>query len=129
MTKEWGYNQPLESKPVKPSDEERIRIAEMITTKPIKTVQEVDYAAAFAQEKQGKQPEVVPVRNIPKQEDKVTRGNITNDYKQHLADVVTQNHRDIALAKQKIEELHQLIDDRHQQNKKLQAISDAIDDL
>ncbi|HEM4690510.1 TPA: chemotaxis protein, partial [Streptococcus suis] len=55
--------------------------------------------------------------------------NITNDYKQHLADVMAQNNEDILQSQKKIEELHQLIDDKNKQNKKLQAISAAIDDL
>ncbi|HEM4958231.1 TPA: chemotaxis protein, partial [Streptococcus suis] len=59
----------------------------------------------------------------------VSSSNITNDYKQHLADVMAQNNEDILQSQKKIEELHQLIDDKNKQNKKLQAISAAIDDL
>lgn len=55
--------------------------------------------------------------------------NITSDYKQHLADTIAQNNNDISACQKQIEELHQLIDEKKIQNKKLQAISVAIDDL
>lgn len=55
--------------------------------------------------------------------------NITSDYKQHLADTIAQNNKDISACQKQIEELHQLIDEKKIQNKKLQAISVAIDDL
>ncbi len=55
--------------------------------------------------------------------------NITSDYKQHLADTIAQNNKDISACQTQIEELHQLIDEKKIQNKKLQAISVAIDDL
>ncbi|HEM4868234.1 TPA: chemotaxis protein, partial [Streptococcus suis] len=44
-------------------------------------------------------------------------------------DVMAKNNEDILQSQKKIEELHQLIDDKNKQNKKLQAISVAIDDL
>lgn len=59
----------------------------------------------------------------------MSSSNITNDYKQHLADVMAQNNEDILQSQKKIEELQQLIDDKNKQNKKLQSISAAIDDL
>lgn len=59
----------------------------------------------------------------------VSSSTITNDYKKHLADVMAKNNEDNRQSLKKIEELHQLIDDKNKQNKKLQAISVAIDDL
>ncbi|CRH93518.1 Uncharacterised protein [Chlamydia trachomatis] len=43
--------------------------------------------------------------------------------------MVAQNNEDIAQSQKKIEELHRLIDEKNKQNKKLQAISVAIDEL
>ena len=54
---------------------------------------------------------------------------ITSDYKQHLADTIAQNNKDISACQKQIEELHQLINEKKIQNKKLHAISVAIDDL
>ena len=42
---------------------------------------------------------------------------------------LAQNNKDISACQKQIEELHQLIDEKKIQNKKLQAISVAIDDL
>jgi len=78
-----------------------------------------------AKEKSVSQPKTQE-QSTPK---KVSSSNITNDYKQHLADVMAQNNEDILQSQKKFEELHQLIDDKNKQNKKLQAISAAIDDL
>ncbi|HGA2612409.1 TPA: DUF5945 family protein, partial [Streptococcus agalactiae] len=55
--------------------------------------------------------------------------NITNDYQQYLAAMVAQNKEEIANSQKKIEELHQLIDEKNKHNKKLEAISAAIDEL
>ena len=82
-------------------------------------------------EQQKSKNQMVPQQKTQEQsipEDKHS-STITNDYKQYLADVMDQNNEDIRQSQKKIEELHQLIDDKNKQNKKLQAISAAIDDL
>ncbi|MBZ4265162.1 DUF5945 family protein, partial [Streptococcus pneumoniae] len=89
----------------------------------------MDYVAAF--EKQKKNPEA-KVKSKTEEKDKQSQSlkvNITSDYKQHLADTIAQNNKDISACQKQIEELHQLIDEKKIQNKKLQAISVAIDDL
>ncbi|CIV88066.1 glutamate-cysteine ligase [Streptococcus pneumoniae] len=78
-----------------------------------------------AKEKSVSQPKVQE-QSTPKE---VPSSTIISDYKQHLANVMAQNNEDILQSQKKIEELNQLIDDKNKQNKKLQAISEAIDDL
>ena len=87
--------------------------------------------AAFEMEQQKSKNQMAPQQKTQDQsipEDKPS-STITSDYKQHLADVMAQNNEDIRQSQKKIEELHQLIDEKNKQNKKLQAIAEAIDDL
>lgn len=131
MTKDWTFDQPLDDNTPTSSTEERARIATLFHEEEKEETGEVNYVAAFemeqqkAKEKSVSQPKVQE-QSTPKE---VSSSTITSDYKQHLANVMAQNNEDILQSQKKIEELNQLIDDKNKQNKKLQAISEAIDDL
>lgn len=129
MSKSWNFDQPLDDVTPTSSNEERAKIAALFHKQDDKPVEEVDYGAAF--EKQKKNPEA-KVKSKTEEKDKQSQSlkvNITSDYKQHLANTIAQNNDDISACQKQIEELHQLIDEKKIQNKKLQAISAAIDDL
>lgn len=85
-------------------------------------------AAFEQQQKESESKDVQTLASTVKQ-NQPKKVNITSDYKQHLADTIAQNNNDISACQKQIEELHQLIDEKKIQNKKLQAISVAIDDL
>ena len=131
MTKDWTFDQPLDEKTPTSSTEERAKIAALFHKENQEGTEDVDYVAAFEMEQQkGKEQSVSQPNPQEKIEPRqVPSTTITSDYKQHLADVMAQNNEDILQSQKKIEELHQLIDDKNKQNKKLQAISAAIDDL
>ena len=131
MTKDWTFDQPLDDNTPTSSSEERAKIAALFHKENQEGTEDVDYVSAFEMEQQkAKEKSVSQLKtqeqSTPKE---VSSSTITNDYKQHLADVMAQNNEDIRQSQKKIEELHQLIDDKNKQNKKLQAISVAIDDL
>lgn len=129
MSKSWNFDQPLDDVTPTSSNEERAKIAALFHKQDDEPIEEVDYAAAF--EKQKKNPEV-KVESKTEEKDKQSQSlkvNITSDYKQHLANTIAQNNNDISACQKQIEELHQLIDEKKIQNKKLQVISAAIDDL
>ena len=131
MTKDWTFDQPLDDNTPTSSTEERAKIAALFPKEDQESVEDVDYVAAFDMEQQKSKNQMAPQQKTQEQskpEDKPS-STITSDYKQHLADVMAQNNEDIRQSQKKIEELHQLIDDKNKQNKKLQAISAAIDDL
>ncbi|EPT37554.1 TPA: DUF5945 family protein [Streptococcus agalactiae] len=131
MTKDWTFDQPLDDNTPTSSSEERAKIAALFHKENQEGAEDVDYVAAFEMEQQKSKNQMVPQQKTQEQsipEDKHS-STITNDYKQYLADVMDQNNEDIRQSQKKIEELHQLIDDKNKQNKKLQAISAAIDDL
>ncbi|VOB73478.1 glutamate-cysteine ligase [Streptococcus pneumoniae] len=131
MTKDWTFDQPLDDNTPTSSTEERAKIAALFHKEEKEETGEVNYVAAFemeqqkAKEKSVSQPKVQE-QSTPKE---VSSSTITSDYKQHLANVMAQNNEDILQSQKKIEELNQLIDDKNKQNKKLQAISEVIDDL
>lgn len=131
MTKDWTFDQPLDDNTPTSSTEEHAKIATLFHKEEKEETGEVHYVAAFemeqqkAKEKSVSQPKVQE-QSTPKE---VSSSTITSDYKQHLANVMAQNNEDILQSQKKIEELNQLIDDKNKQNKKLQAISEAIDDL
>lgn len=131
MTKDWTFDQPLDDNTPTSSTEEPAKIAALFHKEEKEETGEVNYVAAFemeqqkAKEKSVSQPKVQE-QSTPKE---VSSSTITSDYKQHLANVMAQNNEDILQSQKKIEELNQLIDDKNKQNKKLQAISEAIDDL
>ena len=131
MTKDLTFDQPLDDNTPTSSSEERAKIAALFHKENQEGAEDVDYVAAFEMEQQKSKNQMVPQQKPQKQSTskEVFSSNITNDYKQHLADVMAQNNEDILQSQKKIEELHQLIDDKNKQNKKLQAISAAIDDL
>lgn len=129
MSKSWNFDQPLDDATPISSNEERAKIAALFHKKDDQPNEEVDYVAAF--EKQKKNPEA-KVESKTEEKDKQSQSlkvNITSDYKQHLVNTITQNNNDISACQKQIEELHQLIDEKKIRNKKLQAISAAIDDL
>lgn len=131
MTKDWTFDQPLDDNTPTSSSEERAKIAALFHKENQEGTEDVDYVVAFEMEQQkAKEKSVSQLKTQEQSTPKVvSSSNITNDYKQHLADVMAQNNEDILQSQKKIEELHQLIDDKNKQNKKLQAISAAIDDL
>lgn len=131
MTKDWTFEQPLDDKTPTSSAEERAKIAALFHQEGQQATEDVDYVAAFEMEQQ-KVKEKPVSKPEPQKQTSTQQGSsstITNDYKQHLADMVAQNNEDIAQSQKKIEELHQLIDEKNKHNKKLQAVSAAIDDL
>ena len=131
MTKEWTFDQPLDDNTPTSSTEERAKIAALFHKENQEGAEDVDYVAAFEMEQQKSKNQMAPQQKTQDQSipDDKPSSTITSDYKQHLADVMAQNNEDIRQSQKKIEELHQLIDDKNKQNKKLQAISVAIDDL
>lgn len=131
MTKDWTFDQPLDDNTPTSSSEERAKIAALFHKKEKEGTGDVDYVAVFEMEHQkAKEKSVLQPKpqeqSTPKE---VLSSTITSDYKQHLANMVAQNNEDILQSQKKIEELHQLIDEKNKHNKKLQAISAAIDDL
>ena len=129
MSKSCNFDQPLDDATPTSSNEERAKIAALFHKKDDQPNEEVDYVAAF--EKQKKNPEA-KVESKTEEKDKQSQSlkvNITSDYKQHLANTIAQNNNDISACQKQIEEFHQLIDEKKIQNKKLQAISVAIDEL
>ena len=131
MTKDWTFDQPLDDNTPTSLSEERAKIAALFHKENQEGAEDVDYVAAFEMEQQKSKNQMAPQQKTQDQsipEDKPS-STITSDYKQHLADVMAQNNEDIRQSQKKIEELHQLIDDKNKHNKKLQAISVAIDDL
>jgi dephospho-CoA kinase len=131
MTKDWTFDQPLDDNTPTSSTEERAKIAALFHKENQESVEDVDYVAAFEMEQQKSKNQMAPQQKPQEQSTpkEVSSSTITNDYKKHLADVMAKNNEDILQSQKKIEELHQLIDDKNKQNKKLQAISAAIDDL
>ena len=131
MTKDWTFDQPLDDNTPTSSTEERAKIAALFHKENQESAEDVDYVAAFEMEQQKSKNQMAPQQKPQEQSTpkEVSSSTITNDYKKHLADVMAKNNEDILQSQKKIEELHQLIDDKNKQNKKLQAISAAIDDL
>ncbi|WAI92177.1 DUF5945 family protein [Streptococcus dysgalactiae] len=131
MTKDWTFDQPLDDNTPTSSTEERAKIAALFHKENQEGAEDVDYVAAFEMEQQKSKNQMAPQQKPQEQSTpkEVSSSTITNDYKKHLADVMAKNNEDIRQSQKKIEELHQLIDDKNKQNKKLQAISAAIDDL
>lgn len=131
MTKDWTFDQPLDDNIPTSSTEERAKIAALFHQEKQQGPEDVNYVAAFEMEQQkAKEQTVSQQKSQEKIEPRqVPSTTITSDYKQHLANVMAQNNKDILQSQKKIEELHQLIDNKNKQNKKLQAVSEAIDDL
>lgn len=129
MTKPWNFDQPLDEKTPTSSTEERAKIAALFHQTEATPTEEVDYVSVFEMEQQRTKEKVEPKGKETSIPAKAQASNITNDYKQHLAQIIAQNNDDIAQSQKKIEELHQLIDEKNKHTKKLQAISAAIDDL
>ncbi|HEL1664124.1 TPA: chemotaxis protein, partial [Streptococcus suis] len=92
-------------------------------------IEEVDYVATFEQQQKESESKDVQTPELKVKQNQPKKVNITSDYKQYLTDTIAQNNKDISACQKQIEELHQLIDEKNIQNKKLRAISVAIDDL
>ncbi|HEL1906470.1 TPA: chemotaxis protein [Streptococcus suis] len=129
MSKTWDFDQPLDDVKSTSSHEERAKIAALFHKQDEKPIEEVDYVAAFEQQQKESESKDVQTLASAVKQSQPKKVNITSDYKQHLADTIAQNNKDISACQKQIEELHQLIDEKKIQNKKLQAISVAIDDL
>ncbi len=112
MSKTWKFDQTLDDVKPTSSHEERAKIAALFHKQDEKPIEDVDYVAAFEQQqkesesKDDQTPELKVKQNQPK------KVNITSDYKQHLADTIAQNNKDISACQKQIEELHQLIDEK-----------------
>ena len=129
MRKTWNFDEPLDDvKPIS-SNEERAKIAALFHKQDEKSIEEVDYVAAFEQQKKESESKDAQMPETKVKQSQPKKVNITSDYKQHLADTIAQNNNDISACQKQIEELHQLIDEKKIENKKLQAISVVIDDL
>lgn len=129
MSKSWNFDQPLDDVTPTSSNEERAKIVALFHKQDDKPNEEVDYVAAFEKQKKESESKEVQTPESKVKQSQPKNVNITSDYKQHLADTIAQNNKDISACQKQIEELHQLIDEKKIQNKKLQAISVAIDDL
>ena len=122
MTKDWNFNQPLESKSENQVDSDKI--AALFGNH--QGGNDVNYEAAFQKRKQAPVTESNP-SSKPKVAGKET--DITTSYQQHLKRLIADNTSDIESSQKKIEELHTLIDTKNKDNKKLQSIYDAISEL
>ena len=126
MTKDWNFNQPLESKSENQEDPDKI--AALFRNH--QGGNDVNYEAAFQKRKQvpvtesnpSSKPKVTEVRTVKETD-------ITTSYQQHLKRLIADNNSDIQSSQKKIEELHTLIDTKNKDNKKLQSIYDAISEL
>ena len=126
MTKEWTFDQELDPNGTSPA-EERAKIAALFGKTDER--EEVDYGAAFQQQKQAPVkvvPQKVEVKAQAKSEELPAITDITTSYQSHLKRLIADNQDDVALSQKKIEELHSLIDSKNKENKQLQAIYDAI---
>ena len=121
MTKEWNFNQPLESKSENQVDSDKIEAL----FGNHQGGNDVNYEAAFQKRKQAPVTESNP--SSKPRTGKET--DITTSYQQHLKRLIADNNSDIESSQKKIEELHTLIDTKNKDNKKLQSIYDAISEL
>ncbi len=116
MTKNWNFNQPLESK--SENQEDADKIAALFGNH--QGGNDVNYEAAFQKRKQAPVTE-----SNPSSKPKVTEvrtgkeTDITTSYQQHLKRLIADNNTDIESSQKKIEELHTLIDTKNKDNKKL----------
>lgn len=129
MTDFWAFDQPLDEKTPTSSAEERAKIAALFNKTDMAANEEVDYVAAFEKQQKTQAKPIVSMSKNQPHSNQSKKTNITNDYQQYLAAMVAQNKEEIANSQKKIEELHQLIDEKNKHNKKLEAISAAIDEL
>ncbi|MDW8647948.1 DUF5945 family protein [Streptococcus suis] len=129
MSKTWNFDQPLDDVKPTSSHEERAKIAALFHKQDETLIEEVDYVATFEQQQKESESKDVQTPELKVKQNQPKKVNITSDYKQYLTDTIAQNNKDISACQKQIEELHQLIDEKNIQNKKLRAISVAIDDL
>ena len=115
MTKDWNFNQPLESKSENQEDPDKI--AALFRNH--QGGNDVNYEAAFQKRKQAPVTE-----SNPDSKPKVTEvrtgkeTDITTSYQQHLKRLIADNNSDIQSSQKKIEELHTFIDTKNKDNKK-----------
>ena len=127
MTKDWNFNQPLESKSENQEDPDKI--AALFGNH--QGGNDVNYEAAFQKRKQAPVTE-----SNPSSKPKVTEvrtgkeTDITTSYQQHLKRLIADNNSDIESSqKEKLKSYIHLIDTKNKDNKKLQSIYDAISEL
>lgn len=126
MTKDWNFNQPLESKSENQGDSDKI--AALFGNH--QGGNNVNYEAAFQKRKQTPVTESNPSSKAKVTEVRaVKETDITTSYQQHLKRLIADNNSDIESSQNKIEELHILIDTKNKDIKKLQSIYDAISEL
>lgn len=129
MSKTWNFEQPLDDVKPTSSHDERAKIAVLFHKQENQSNEEMDYVAAFEQQQKESESKDAQISESKVKQSHPKEVSITSDYKQHLADTIAQNNNDISACQKQIEELHQLNDEKKIQNKKLLAISVAIDDL
>ena len=112
MSKTWNFDQPLDDVKPTSSHEERAKIAALFHKQDEKLIEEVDYVAAFEQQQKESESKDIQTPESKVKQSQPKKVNITSDYKQHLADTIAQNNKDISACQKQIEELHQLIDER-----------------
>lgn len=126
MTKDWNFNQPLESKSENQEDPDKI----VALFGNHQGGNDVNYEAAFQKRKQAPVTESNPSSKTKVAEVRTGKEtDITTSYQLHLKRLIADNNSDIQSSQKKIEDLHTLIDTKNKDNKKLQSIYDAISEL
>ena len=104
MSKTWNFDQPLDDVKPTSSHEERAKIAALFHKQDEKPIEEVDYVAAFEQQQKESESKDVQTLASTVKQNQPKKVNITSDYKQHLADTIAQNNKDISACQKQIEE-------------------------
>ena len=91
MSKTWNFDQPLDDVKPTSSNEERAKIAALFHKQDEKSIEEVDYVAAFEQQQKESDSKDVQTPELKVKQNQPKKVNITSDYKQHLADTIAQN--------------------------------------
>ena len=86
MSKTWNFNQPLDDVKPTSSHEERAKIAALFHKQDEKSIEEVDYVAAFEQQQKESESKDIQTPESKVKQSQPKKVNITSDYKQHLAD-------------------------------------------
>ena len=104
MSKTWNFDQPLDDVKPTSSHEERAKIAALFHKQDEKPIEEVDYVAAFEQQQKESESKDVQTPELKVKQNQPKKVSITSDYKQHLADTIAQNNKDISACQKQIEE-------------------------
>ncbi|MFX3874760.1 DUF5945 family protein, partial [Streptococcus suis] len=94
--KTWKFDQPLDDVKPTSSHDERAKFAALFHKQDEKPSEEVDYVAAFDQQQKESESNDVQTPESKVKQSKPKKVNITSDYKQHLADTLAQNNKDIS---------------------------------